>query len=65
MRPLLTVENNKLKIPIEDIQKESLTFENLKESGYIEYLDVEEEESALIAMDLTYLKQSHLQYTHC
>ena len=42
MRPLFTVENNKLKIPAEDIENRSLTFENLKECGYIEYLDVEE-----------------------
>lgn len=30
MRPLFTVENNKLKIPVEDIMNPSLTFENLK-----------------------------------
>jgi hypothetical protein len=65
MRPLFTVENNKLVIPAEDIENPNLSFENLKEHGYIEYLDVEEEESALIAMDITYLKSTHLQYTHC
>ena len=43
MRPLFTVEKNKLKIPVEDIINTRLTFSNLKESGYIEYLDVEEE----------------------
>ena len=64
MRPLFTVDKNKLKIPVEAINS-SQTFDKLKESGYIEYLDVEEEESALIAMDLEYLKKSHLQYTHC
>jgi DNA-directed RNA polymerase II subunit RPB2 len=65
MRPLFNVENNILKIPPIDIANPGLSFDDLKERGYIEYLDVEEEESALIAMDITYLKSSHLQYTHC
>jgi hypothetical protein len=37
----------------------------MKEKGYIEYLDVEEEETALIAMDITYLKNKDMKYTHC
>lgn len=64
MRPLFTVENNRLKIKAKDIV-EDMNFDRLKEMGFIEYLDVEEEESALIAMDLTYLQDSHLSYTHC
>ncbi len=64
MRPLFTVENNKLKIRADDIRKD-MNFEQLRERGFIEYLDVEEQESALIAMDLTYLVDSHLNYTHC
>lgn len=33
--------------------------------GVVEFLDVEEEETAVIAMDLTYLKNSTISYTHC
>lgn len=64
MRPLFTVENNKLKMKAHNITEE-MNFDKLKELGFIEYLDVEEEESALIAMDITYLVSSHLNYTHC
>jgi DNA-directed RNA polymerase II subunit RPB2 len=64
MRPLFTVENNKLKLKQEDLN-ENLTFNDMKEKGYIEYLDVEEEETALIAMDITYLKNKDMKYTHC
>lgn len=45
--------------------KYPLSFENLQSNGCVEYLDVEEEESALIALDLNYLKNTELRYTHC
>ena len=64
MRPLFTVENNKLKMKESDVSKK-MNFDTLMEQGFIEYLDVEEEESTLIAMDISYLKNSHMQYTHC
>lgn len=35
MRPLFTVEYNKLKIPPDVMTNPALTFDNLKESGYI------------------------------
>ncbi len=40
MRPLFTVENNRLKMSPNDI-KGDFTFEDLKSNGLIEYLDVE------------------------
>lgn len=65
MRPLFTVANNSLKLKPEDLEGE-WTFDSLRKKGLIEYLDVEEEENSLIAMDLTYLeKNKRLRYTHC
>lgn len=54
MRPLFTVQHNKLKLRTEDLEGE-WTFLDLRKKGLIEYLDVEEEENSLIAMDLSYL----------
>jgi len=35
-------------------------------NGFVEFLDVEEEESSLIAMDPSYLaKNPNMPYTHC
>jgi len=45
-----------------------MKFEDLLSKGYIEFLDVEEEETGLIAMDLKKLKEGEkncMQYTHC
>lgn len=43
MRPLFVVqEDNKLAIKAKDVQNPNYTFEQLKELGFIEYLDVEE-----------------------
>ena len=65
MRPLFTVENNQLKLRPEDLIGE-YTFQDLRKKGLIQYLDVEEEENSLIAMDLTYLeKNKKFRYTHC
>ena len=55
LRPLFTVENNKIKMKKSDIA-EPTTFTDLQSNGFVEFLDVEEEESALIALDLNYLK---------
>jgi len=41
-------------------------FETFCQKGYIEFLDVEEEEGAMIAMNLHDLKESSkYSYTHC
>lgn len=72
-RPLFIVENNKLKIKknlIPDLIRAEMSFENLLQEGYCEFLDVEEEETAMIAMTLEDLdpkgeKIKQYQYTHC
>ncbi len=64
MRPLLVVEYNAIKLQPQDFQ-ENTTFEELRQKGFIEYLDVEEEENSLIAMDPSYLKNNKIEYTHC
>lgn len=61
-RPLLLLENNKLKMSIEEMSK--LTwYENIK-AGNIEYIDVEESESCMIAMKEEQLKNVNINYTH-
>lgn len=58
-RPLLVVENGEPKITEEDLKAlalEKMSFDELILKGYIDYLDSEEEENALVAMfpeDLT------------
>lgn len=64
MRPLFTVEHNELKLKPEHITQK-LTFDEMRREGIIEYVDVEEEESCLIAMDLSYLSNPTMRYTHC
>ena len=76
MRPLFIVENEdneiKLKITkqnIADLSEQKINFDYLVDNGIIEYLDVEEEESSMIAMkikDLQELKKDYCStYTHC
>ena len=78
-RPLFTVENNQLKIKKSQItqmnkyakdekEEDVLTFDKCMQSGLIEYLDVEEEETAMIAMRFEDLKENKSYcstYTHC
>ena len=78
-RPLFTVENNQLKIKKSQIVKmnkfakdqndeDVLTFDKCMQTGLIEYLDVEEEETAMIAMRFEDLKENKSYcstYTHC
>ena len=64
-RPLLVVgEGNKLNLRREDLFKDWKTLIN---DGKIEYLDVNECENALIAMDVELLQENVLceKYTHC
>lgn len=53
MRPLYVVENNKLKVTKEQIilvQKGVLSFQDLVNKGVIEFIDIEEEETCMVAM---------------
>ncbi len=70
-RPLFIVKNNKLNIRkthIQQLIREKMDFEDLLKRGYVEFLDVEEEETAMIAMTLADLKGKKAKkydYTHC
>ena len=74
LRPLFIVEKNeknesKLKITKKDVENNS-KFNNLVKTGKIEYLDVQEEEFSLIAMqkeDLSRVLRNNYYsaYTHC
>jgi DNA-directed RNA polymerase subunit B' len=64
MRPLLMVENNSVKLQPSDLSSEA-TFDSLRFRGVIEYLDAEEEENCLIAMDQSYLINTLSEYSHC
>ena len=75
IRPLLIVERYKniLRLKKGDIidlekEKENINFDDLIKKGKIEYLDVEEEESSMIAMkvdDLIKKRSYCYSYTHC
>lgn len=69
-RPLFIVEHNKLKIKkthIQRILEERIIFDDLLKQGLVEFLDVEEEETAMIAMVLDDLrvKSTMYDFTHC
>lgn len=72
LRSMFIVENNELKIRkkhIEKILSKQWDFEQFFKYGLIELLDVEEEESAMIAMFVEDIdknrKLQKYQYTHC
>jgi DNA-directed RNA polymerase II subunit RPB2 len=80
-RPLLVVEEQKVKLKkglIMELQNRDVTgftWSSLVEQGYIEYVDVEEEETTMIAMNITDLQSARdaaqhgggykTTYTHC
>lgn len=71
-RPVFLVDpvTNQLKIKYKDIyclKNNYYDFEGLVRKGFVEFLDVEEEETSLIAMDIQNVKEnvSGLKFTHC
>ena len=71
LRPLFVVESSRLKITkqnIRDLTDQKMKFDDLVDNGVIEFLDVEEEESSMIAMKITDLVNNRhycTTYTHC
>lgn len=72
-RPLFIVNDNQLKITKEDIAKlqtGDYVWEDLIKNGLVEYVDTEEEETVMIQMDFTQLKEirekerNKTRYTH-
>lgn len=72
-RPLFIAENNTLAIKMSHIaklQNRELSWKDLIESGIVEYIDTEEEETIMIQMDFRELKEIRekhkfkTQYTH-
>jgi len=56
------------KADILKLKGNKMDFEDLLKKGYVEFLDVEEEETAMIAMTLADLKgkkANKYDYTHC
>ena len=69
-RPLLVVENGELKLNSSHIAKlmtQELRWRDLVDAGLIEYLDAEEEENALVALDYAHLtpKNTHMEIATC
>lgn len=73
-RPVFIVEKNDLKIDSSYVKlfklppthPDRITFDKLVDRGIIEFIDVEEEETTLIAMSpLELSKNPHNSYTHC
>lgn len=69
-RPLYIIEDSDLvinKAHIQKLKSGEFNFTNLLENGCVEILDVEEEETAMIAMYINDVNQSNYckTYTHC
>jgi DNA-directed RNA polymerase II subunit RPB2 len=67
-KPLFVVKNNKLLISQTDVEriKEGKTqWKNLVKKGYIEYLDIEEMSTSMIAMKQGDLENKNIRFTHC
>ncbi len=62
LRPLIIVENSQAKLTdkhIKDLEKGRISFDELLNTGVVEYMDAEEEENAYIAIDETTLSKEH------
>jgi len=67
MRPLIVVENGKPKLTekhLEALKEGKLKWQDLVKQGIIEYLDAEEEEEALVALNEADIKTRRLDFTH-
>ncbi len=68
-RPLYIVDRNRLALSQNDVyalREKRKTFNDLIKEGKVEFLDVEEEETSMIAMDLKSLQTREvIQFTHC
>ena len=68
-RPLLVVKDNQLLIKphhIKELKHQGEDFSYLMKEGLVEFLDVEEEENAMVAMYMSNLEESYCRtYTHC
>eukprot|EP00752_Nemacystus_decipiens_P002915 g2713.t1 len=70
-RPLFVVENNRLRIRkkhINDLHDPNYGWTNLMQQGVVEYIDTEEEETTMVAMEPKDLEESggySSTYTHC
>jgi DNA-directed RNA polymerase subunit B' len=63
-RPLIIVENGKPRLTeeiLKDVKEEKTSWDDLVSQGIIEYLDAEEEENALVALDE---KELTIDHTH-
>ncbi|MFB6162776.1 MAG: DNA-directed RNA polymerase subunit B, partial [Halococcoides sp.] len=61
-RPLLIVEDGEVLLPdeaIEALREGDIEFEDLVEQGYVEFIDAEEEEDILVAVDEEDLTENH------
>jgi DNA-directed RNA polymerase subunit B len=62
MRPLIVVENGKPVLTgshIEKLRKDEMSWNDLLKEGVIEYIDAEEENNALVALDAESLTKDH------
>ncbi|KAI5134617.1 DNA-directed RNA polymerase II subunit RPB2 [Nematocida ausubeli] len=66
-RPLFIVEKGVLRIEhfLEANKHRAFTWDELMADGCVEFLDVEEEETAMIAVKTSDLRNTEIMYTHC
>lgn len=64
VHPVFVVENNKRLIDDYELQDET-SWRHLIRDGIVEYIDADEMESCMIAMDPKELKNPYVKFTHC
>jgi len=68
LRPFLVVENNKINITpeiLEKIKNNNFTFDDLILNNIIEYIDIEEQNNIMLCDNITNLNNDYVKYTHC